>query len=194
MKPLPVHAWPGDAPAKTGAWPDGVFVISVATSPDRAVARAQLRQALTDALAAFLGMPAHAIGIDATPGAAPTAWAALADGRRRIRCSFAHDDGLSLAAVNLHGAVGIDLMRVQDIDDWQAVARDYLGPSVTQTIANTAPAQRPQAFARAWTAREAQLKREGTALHEWGEGSGASGVSLELDLPAGWVGTLNLDV
>lgn len=155
---------------------DGVFVISVATEGgnQRDRARVQVRQALTEVLRGMLGVPAGAIGVQSTPGQAPRIVIAGRDDN--IGCSFSHEAGLSLAAVHLHGAVGVDIMRIIEVPDWQAVARDYLGPGATAALQALAALDRASGFAQAWTAHEARLKCEGRQLTEW--------VSAEAPAPA----------
>ncbi|WP_445229097.1 4'-phosphopantetheinyl transferase family protein [Duganella rhizosphaerae] len=140
-------------------------MIGVATSVERPRAREQIRSATRAALASVLGVDANHILIDSTPGQAPRV--TLAGDERTIGCSFTHEDGYSLAAINLHGAVGVDLMRVEEVFDWQAVARDYLGPEVCATLATTPAAEQTLAFVLAWTRHEAKLKCHGIQLAEW---------------------------
>jgi 4'-phosphopantetheinyl transferase len=183
MMRLAVHPWPGKAPALQ----DGVFVIGMPTGPEREAARLQVRQALAEALGALLATAPQQILIESSPGAAPVA--VLADGRR-LHCSFAHDGGLSVAAVCFNGPVGVDVMLAEDVAGWEAVARDYLGPEATERIAATGREERAAVFARAWTAREAHLKWLGVGLDEWPAHSQSSGATVTLDLPEGLVGTL----
>lgn len=156
---------------------DGVFVIRVATEggQQRDQARIQVRLALTQALSEMLCVPASAIGIQSTPGEQPCividGGAPGPDGAAsaRIGCSFSHEAGLSLAAVNLRGAVGVDILRVADIPDCQQVAYDYLGPDVATGLLALPAHARPRAFAQAWTEHEARLKCEGRQLAEWAQ-------------------------
>jgi 4'-phosphopantetheinyl transferase len=194
MKTLAVQQWPGPAPAPQ----DGLFAILIrigapahaaisaasAAGAQRDAARRQIRSAAREALAAVLGIPADDIDIDSTRGTAPQVL--LSGMPCPIGCSFAYEDGHALAAVNLRGAIGADLMRVQDIPDWQAVARDYLGPAVSATLLATAADDRPRAFAQAWTRREAAFKCAGQALAEWRadlDGQATTPVLLAMPLP-----------
>ncbi len=163
MTALIVSPWPGPVPAPQ----DGLFVIGVTTSVERPRAREQIRSAARDALASVLGVDADTILIDSTPGQAPRI--ALAGAGCAIGCSFTHEDGYSLAAINLHGAVGVDLMRAEEVFDWQAVARDYLGPEVCAELAATPAVEQTLAFVLAWTRHEAALKCHGVHLSEWCE-------------------------
>lgn len=173
---LVVHPWPGPVPAPR----DGLFVIGIASSTERPRAREQIRAAARVALASVMGVDANAILIESIPGQPPRV--ALAGDARRIGCSFAHEDGYSLAAINLHGAVGVDLMRVRNIPDWQAVARDYLGPKACAALAATSAAGRPLAFALAWSRHEATLKCHGIQLIEWSEAIAALATSTQSTL------------
>lgn len=174
MTTLAVHPWPGPAPAPQ----DGLFVLFLRTETRRDTARVQVRQAAREALAAALHRPLGDIGINSTPGSPPRI--TLAGDACAIGCSFAHEDAYALAAINLHGTIGVDLMRVQDIPDWQAVARDYLGPAASATLLAASAAERPRAFARAWTRREAALKRSGQQLAEWKTDNNDATIMLSL--------------
>jgi 4'-phosphopantetheinyl transferase len=191
MAPLPVRWWTDGAFAGAHA-PALTHVIGVRGQPDRASARRTIRAALVDALAQAGGLPAARIRLCGAPGEAP--YALL--GARRIPLSISHDGDLSVAAFRLDGgAVGIDLMRVADIPDWQAVAHDYLGPACAAALARLPAAARAAAFARAWSEREARLKCRGRQLAEWRSGDDdrlASCPCIALAVPDGYVGALAL--
>ncbi|MDN2697619.1 4'-phosphopantetheinyl transferase superfamily protein [Janthinobacterium sp. SUN073] len=142
---------------------DGVLVVGIAAVLPRAEARLRIRAAVREALARWLKMDIESISVESTPGAPPR----LLLAGRAAGLSLTHDDGISLAAIHLHGAVGIDVMRVQDIPDWANLARDYLGPQVAEELAACPDALRPLRLAQAWTAREAVLKCAGLPLMEW---------------------------
>jgi 4'-phosphopantetheinyl transferase len=158
----------------------------------RGAARALVRGALREALGQMAGLAPDAIVIQSTPGCAP---AVSYPGRHGPApgISISHDEPLSLAAINLRGPVGVDLMRVQDIPDWRAVAHDYLGPHATALLDSTLAAERAAAFARAWSAHEARLKCQGLQLTEWTPALAArlDGCHCrELVLPAGIKGAV----
>ncbi|MYN26809.1 4'-phosphopantetheinyl transferase family protein [Duganella levis] len=176
MKSLAVQRWPGPTPTPQ----DGLFAILVATNnaTQRDAARRQIRLAAREALAAVLRMAAADITIASAPGTPPHIL--LAGVESRIGISFSHEDGCALAAINLHGPIGADIMRVEDIPDWRAVARDYLGPAVAAALQNTT--NRPLAFTQAWTQREAALKCHAQQLSEWQ--AELPGATISLILPA----------
>ncbi|KAB8050095.1 4'-phosphopantetheinyl transferase superfamily protein [Janthinobacterium rivuli] len=164
---------------------DGVLVIGMVPPPSRMEARTHLRQAVREAVAQWLKLSIETISVESTPGQPPRLL--LAGGAAGL--SFSHDEGLSLAAVHLHGAVGIDVMRVQAIADWFMLARDYLGPQVADALAACPADQRPLALAQAWTAREAALKCAGLQLTEW-DGAAPACRLQALRLAAPYVATL----
>jgi 4'-phosphopantetheinyl transferase len=131
------------------------------------------------------GRAAADIAIDSAPGTAPAScWPAA----QPHRLSFSHDANYALAAFNLQGPIGADLMQVQDIPDWQAVARDYLGPGVASALP---AASRPLAFTQAWTQREAALKCHAQQISEWQ--ADLPGQSIALALPvAGLLGHIHI--
>nr|WP_257620312.1 4'-phosphopantetheinyl transferase superfamily protein [Janthinobacterium sp. NKUCC08_JDC] len=164
---------------------DGVLVIGIAAVLPRLEARLRIRDAAREAAAHWLKLDIETISVESTPGAPPR----LLLAGRAASLSFSHDEGLSLAAIGLHGAVGIDVMRVQYIGDWFHLARDYLGPQVAEVLAACTDAQRPLALAQAWTAREAALKCAGRQLAEW-DARPIDCHLQPLSLPAPYVATL----
>ena len=184
MDALAVRWWADggfvDAPA-SGA----LHIVGVRGQPDRATARRTIRGALVAALAEASGLAASAIRLCGAPGEAPYA---LLDDGRRIALSISHDGDLSVAALRLDGgAVGIDVMQVTDVPDWQAVARDYLGPACAAALDGM------PAFARAWSEREARFKCRGLALAEWAASDEpllSACACRPLLLPDGYVGSV----
>ena len=164
---------------------DGVLVISIAAVLPRAEARQRIRAAVREAAAQWLNLDIETISVESTPGQPPR----LLLAGRAVSLSLTHDEGLSLAAIGLDGAVGIDVMRVQDIADWADLAREYLGPQVADALAASPAEQRPQQLAQAWTAREAALKCAGLPLMEW-DGVASNCRLQALNLPAPYVATL----
>jgi 4'-phosphopantetheinyl transferase len=190
MEALPVRWWADggfvDEPAS-----GTVHIVGVRGQPDRATARRTIRFALLAALAEASGLPASSIRLCGAPGEAPYA---LLDDGRRILLSISHDGDVSVAALRLDGGlVGIDLMRVADVPDWQAVARDYLGPACAAALARVPAPARAAAFARAWSGREARLKCLGLPLAEWRadeEDRLAACTCRPLVVPEGYVGSV----
>ncbi|MGV8805108.1 MAG: 4'-phosphopantetheinyl transferase family protein [Polaromonas sp.] len=192
---LAVHPWPASRAllvADSGAAPE-VLVISVVT-PDstlREAARTQLRGALREVLSLQLGCAPESIALMSVPGQA------LRIERpghgRGVGLSTSHEAGLSVAALRRSGPVGVDIMRITPAFDWQAVARDYLGPQALRQLARQPEPEQLPAFAREWTRLEACLKCLGLALQEW---SPALAQRLEscrlmaLDLPSGLCGAV----
>lgn len=185
MSGLAVHCWPGPVPAPQ----DGLLVLLCDTAGQRPAgagrqrqaARGTVRLAVRTTLAALLGLQLDDIGIDTVPGAAPRV--TVAGRPSTIGCSFSHEGTHALAAINLHGPVGVDFMHMQDIPDWQAVATDYLGPAVAAALGGLPDAERASAFIRAWTRREAALKCTGQQLSEWQADIPGQTIALDLPIP-----------
>jgi len=200
-------AWTGpDAgpAAKAQARPaPRVCVVGVAGQVERNAARQAIRQAVRAALCTLFGVDAGAIGLHAVSAQAPYAvvrtgaaddtHAGADTAGRRVALAFSHDEALSIAAIGLDCAVGVDVMRIVDIPEWQALARDYLGPDAADTLAGLNAGERPVALARAWSEREARLKCLGRPLGEW-RADDEAGLEacrcLALALPDGYVGCL----
>jgi len=168
---------------------DGVWLVSTEHPPGtrREEARLRIRDRVRAVLADELGLSVEAISVVSQPGQAPLL---LIRGLSQPGLSISHELGFSLAAINLHGPVGVDLMRMQAGTDWQPVARDYLGPEVTARLLATPEYQRPWAFALAWCKQEARLKCHGHRLVEWALAPTMAAPVIELDLPYPYVGAI----
>jgi 4'-phosphopantetheinyl transferase len=183
---LAVHPWPGPLPD----WDDGLVAISIVTPAGaaREIARAGIRLAVREALAQLLGARLERIAVASTPGSAPQV---LVDGEPSgLGLSISHAGALSVAVLRRGGAVGIDLMEVQEVPpDWARVALDYLGKATACRLASLPPDERSRAFAQAWTEREASLKLFGLQLDEWTPLPADCKV-MTLSLPPGLTGAL----
>jgi 4'-phosphopantetheinyl transferase len=187
--------WPdSDGAAMPGV--DGTPVVLMLATPAttlRDEARALVRTALRFYLAPLIDCVPAMVPLHIEPGQAPR----LDVSGRSIHLSISHEAGLTLAAVRDGGRIGVDLMRAPDaaLPDWQAIALDYLGTDATARILAVATAERPRAFARAWTRHEAALKCLGLPLSEWTPALArtlASCELIDLPLPAGYVGAVAL--
>ena len=192
LDPVPTTVAAGGADAHAG-----VYLVGIAHVLEREAARRAIRDAIHAALARLCGVAEGDIDVPAGPGETP--FAAVATGAaslpRRIALAISHDEDISVAAIGMDRAVGIDVMRIEAIPDWQALARDYLGPDVAASLAALSLKERPAALARAWSEREARLKCFGRPLDEWHAGDDAALASCacgELALPAGYVGVVAL--
>lgn len=169
--PLPVHAWPAGAEQALGELRSdrALTVISVRTPETelRRTARRNIRNALQEVLATLLQRPIGSILFTSLPGQA----IALDLPNSHLSLSVSHAAGLSVAAIRVGGAIGIDLMRIDsfatELSDSVRVAHDYLGPQVSAGLERLAPALRAASFAQAWTRHEAGLKCLGLPLTEW---------------------------
>lgn len=194
---LKVQPWRGPAAVSAAALRPGSppLVLGIAT-PDGAVrdaAREAARTMLRGALSVLLKRPPEAVPLVSRPGHPVR----LDLPGTRIGLSVSHERGLTIAAIHPGGPVGVDLMRVEQrpgwLPDWESVARDYLGRESAHRIGELPPAERPCAFAAAWTGLEAGLKCHGMPLQEWNPAREATLMRctlFRLDLPHGFIGTL----
>lgn len=166
-----VHGWPqgmAQAVQELRAGP-ALAVISVPTPATtcRGLARECIRTALRETLALYLEQAPASIVLLSRPGQPME----VAEPFSHLHVSVSHMPGLSVAAIGTGAAMGIDVMHVDQgvpqMPDWERVARDYLGAAATAWLQSTPPAQRPAAFAQAWTCFEARLKCLGLGLTEW---------------------------
>jgi 4'-phosphopantetheinyl transferase len=166
----------------------GLHVLRVDTAHvARQAARLLVRAALCEFAGAQLGKEPGTVAIRAVPGQAPRL---LLGGQLSGQgVSITHAGAFAMAAFNAHGAVGIDVMQVQDLPDLERVALDYLGPDVRDMLAGLALDRRAEAFAQAWARREAQLKCQALPLSEFTPLPATCTVHA-LSVPPGYAGAL----
>lgn len=170
-KLVAVHAWPQSVQlAVDELRSDRAMTVISVPSPvttNRLLARDLVRAALRQTLAAFLCQPLASITLVSLSGQAIRVDSPLA----HLHLSVSHMPGMSVAAISRGAAIGVDVMLVERdaaaMPDWARVALDYLGPAVSDRLQRTPPAQRPAAFAQAWTNFEACLKCLDLGLTEW---------------------------
>lgn len=170
MNAIQAHPWPGPCPALAqGA--ASVFAIpgggeALPPAQRREQQRRTLRHAARQILAEYLQCPPEAVPLSFPANAPPRL-----DGTWRghpLGLSISHAEGLSLLAICPDGPVGVDIVKVENLPDWENIAQHYLGPTTTRELRQTPPEHRPHAFARAWAALEACCKRHGQGVREWG--------------------------
>lgn len=135
----------------------GLYVVRVDTDcAPHATASLQIRAALRELAGGKLGIPPDEVVIRSVPGAAPQL---LLNGHvSALGVSITYAGAFAFAAFNTRGAVGIDVMQVQEMPDMDQVALDYLGREVRDMLAIVSPARRADLFAHAWARRQANLK------------------------------------
>jgi 4'-phosphopantetheinyl transferase len=189
---LVVLDWPLDA-NKLSIEHD-LIVIGLKTAENvlRAEARLSIRIAIQEALAFILSCPASEIQLDSQAGQALK----LLDANSHIGLSVSHEPELSIAAINMNGNVGVDLMAIRSIPEepeLHTIALEFLGVEIVNSILLQPIHAQKIAFAKAWTSLEASLKLKGEALIEWGVGRDEKLINSHLKslvLGDGYVGTI----
>jgi 4'-phosphopantetheinyl transferase len=197
---MPIHARPvpvvyvdaGSPCAAMVPRSELLFVIAVKTPdhPDRTVARQSIRTALQGVLGELWGCAPAEVTLTHTPGEPLRAQGPHSPD---WGLSVSHDAGLSVAAVNRLGPVGVDIVCESQAFDWDAVAHDYLGPATARQLASQPLAAQNQQFLRAWARHEASLKCLSLGLVEWSPALQTRLTALQvvdLKLPAGWLGAI----
>lgn len=171
---------------------DNIVVMAIATPEPhrRDLARSMIRAELCTTLAEMLGCAKNAIQLISQPGHPIR----LAPPWSHVGISVSHESGLSVVAIHLGGAVGIDLLRLgQPLPDIPALSRDYLGPVASMALASLASERQQAAFALAWCRFEAKLKCLGLPLNEWNlalENRLAACSLTDLPMPEDWFGAI----
>jgi 4'-phosphopantetheinyl transferase len=105
-----------------------------------------------------------------------------------LRFNVSHTDGLAVIAVARDAEVGIDIERVRPDTDVEAIAERILGHALRELP----EAERPGAFYRDWTRREARGKARGDGIAPV-DGDGTRWWVSEVAAPEGYVAALALE-
>ncbi len=118
----------------------------------------QTRACVRLLLARYSAIPPASLRFSAGPFGKP----ALMD----VPLSFnvSHTDGVSMIAVALHMAVGVDVERVQPSLDLLAIAADHFSHNELAKLRSVSGADLTESFFRCWTRKEAFLKAQGLGL------------------------------
>lgn len=171
-----------------------LIVIAVRTLPTtfRFQARKLIRIAIRQVLAKKLNCQYAEIELISQLGQSLK----LSQPRQNIGLSVSHESGLSLAAININGSVGVDLINIKTIPNKREIktlALEYLGAEVAEHLSNLSCYQQKYEFAHAWSAFEARLKCQKKGLSEWTALSALQLKALSiqpLNLPDDYVGTI----
>ena len=164
----PVHIW-----RLRLDWPDEVVAgMAAVLAPDEVeragrfvferdgrrytLARGQLRHILGE----WLGVPAREVGFVYGAYGKPR----LTGGDAGLEFNLAHSADLALAAVTEGGAIGIDIELQRGGIDLEGIARRFFAPGEVARWEALPLAERPAAFYRCWTRKEAYLKAHGAGL------------------------------
>lgn len=163
---LAIHDWPTSE--NKLQLDNGLLVIALLTAPkiSRPEARIQIREVLQKALPVLLKCEMGDVELLSLPGKPLTLLKPVGN----IGLSISHENGLSLAAINMNGAVGIDLISLNNmptLNEIHTLASDYLGSKIAQELASLPDNLQNHAFAKAWITFESGLKCAGIALTEW---------------------------
>ena len=82
----------------------------------------------------------------------------------RLRFNVTHSDDLALIAVSLGRELGVDLERVRAISEADRIVESYFTAAELAQYRGLDGPDRPEAFLRGWTRKEAILKAKGVGL------------------------------
>ena len=192
LPPLTVYFWPESADSIPVN--ESLIMIAVRTLPTtlRSQARKLIRMAITQVLADKLSCSYAEIKLISQSGQSLK----LSQPRQSIELSISHESGLSLAAINVNGKVGLDLIDVKSIpnnNEIYKLASEYLGTQVAEYLSLLPSELQKHAFANAWTEFEARLKCQEKSLTEWAPSSALQLNTLStrpLKLQESYIGTV----
>jgi 4'-phosphopantetheinyl transferase len=118
------------------------------------------RGVLRELLGRYLGLPPARIELTRLPGGKPI----LQDREARLRFNVSHSGGLALLAFAQGRELGVDLEAERSLPEMESLAERNFSPAEVEAWRALAPGERPAAFFRAWTRKEAFLKATGEGL------------------------------
>ena len=137
------------------------------------VARSALRAVLGGYLGAAPGGLAFSYGAHGKP--------ALGGGHASLDFNVSHSGEVAVVAAGWRRAIGVDVEQWRPLPDLPVLAARVFAPSELTALDALAEAERPAAFFRCWTRKEAFIKATGRGLAEPLDGFA---VSLAADEPA----------
>jgi 4'-phosphopantetheinyl transferase len=87
-----------------------------------------------------------------------------AGNQAQLHFNVTHAAGMALYAVALGRAVGIDIEEQRQLVDAAMIAERFFSPLENRTLDDLSGAERPLAFLRCWTRKEAYIKARGMGL------------------------------
>ena len=151
---------PAERPALAAGRPQ-IWLCQSGHRPVREVARSHLRVIL----GAYLGMCPDRVPLHLAPGQAPRVdarWQGLS-----LSISLSYAGGVALIGLCPGAWIGVDLVEIAPMPDWQQIARLYLGPDAALRLAKMNDADRESLFMLEWAEMEARSKCVGQGLQEW---------------------------
>lgn len=118
------------------------------------------RALLRGLLAACTGAPGAALRFAYGPRGKPE----LAEPASPLAFNVSHTRGLVLVGLSGAGAIGVDVETLSRDSDLEGIAGRFFSPAEAAALRALAAEQRPAAFYRCWTRKEAFLKATGDGL------------------------------
>jgi len=118
------------------------------------------RGVLRELLGRYLGLAPVGIELGRLPGGKPI----LQDRRTRLRFNVSHSGGLALLAFTQGRELGVDLEAERPLPEMASLAESCFSSAEIEAWRALPAGERPSAFFRAWTRKEAFLKATGEGL------------------------------
>jgi 4'-phosphopantetheinyl transferase len=83
-----------------------------------------------------------------------------------VHFNLAHSEDLLLVAVTLTWEIGVDVERIRPFADAEGIARRFFSQREWEGLRSLTDAQKPPAFFRLWTRKEAWLKATGDGISD----------------------------
>jgi len=120
------------------------------------------RAFLRDALSAYVQTEPADLQFAVTPAGKPRLRGRGAG--TPVQFNLSHSDAIALLAITADRPVGIDIERVRRDIEHDAIVRQFFSPTECREYFRLGDEERPSAFARLWTRKEAYLKALGEGM------------------------------
>jgi len=119
------------------------------------------RSFVREVLGTYLNVAAGEVQFAAGPHGKPSL--RIKPGMESVEFNLSHSDSIALLAIS-HQPVGIDVERVRQDPEHDSIAQQFFSPAEVCEYYRYQKADRPRAFTRFWTRKEAYIKATGQGL------------------------------
>ncbi len=84
--------------------------------------------------------------------------------RENMECNLSHSGDIVLIGMSKGGKIGIDIERIREMDEMDALVRDYFSTIEQEYFKSLSPGEKIGAFFACWSRKEAYIKARGKGL------------------------------
>ncbi|OCQ99688.1 4'-phosphopantetheinyl transferase [Oscillatoriales cyanobacterium USR001] len=85
-------------------------------------------------------------------------------GVKNLEFNLSHSEEIAIYGITCASKIGIDIEKIRSIDDAEQIAKRFFAARECSWLSEISPSEKPAAFFRLWTCKEAYLKAIGEGL------------------------------